>query len=676
MLGDGSERSGTEVQGNEETVNDISANGKAENGQESRMNQGTNTSLQTGTGDVNTGNLSSQAVEYEGVKGTGKYNYGEALQKSILFYELQRSGDLPENGRCNWRGDSALNDGSDVGLDLTGGLYDAGDNVKFNLPMAYTASMLAWSVYESRDSYIESGQLDYAIGDIRWITDYLIKCHPEENVYYYQVGDGNKDHTFWGAAECVEQRMERPAYCVTKENPGSTVTGSAAAALAAAAVVTEDLDKDYSELCISHAKSLYRFAKESASDSGYTAANGFYTSNSGFYDELSWAAVWLYLSTNEKQYLKEAEEYYKKANSDYIWAHCWDDVHYGAGLLLARLTKEAVYKEATEQHLDYWTTGTKSGERITYTPKGLAWLDSWGSLRYATTTAFLAAVYSEWEGCDAKKAKTYWDFAEAQTNYALGSTGRSFMVGFGENAPEHPHHRTAQGSYCDNMNEPGEHRHVLYGALVGGPDANDGYEDAVTDFCKNEVACDYNAGLTGVLAMMYAKYHGQTIRDFGAVEAPCEEYRVDCGVNVDGKDFVEIRAYAVNMTAWPARAAKNVEMRYFVDLSEVYEEGRTANDIVVSTNYMQAGTVGELTAWDEGRHIYYLPVYFDDGSLYPGGQEHYRKEVQIRLTNREGAWDNENDPSYQGLGKSGSVNPAEGVALYENGRLVFGSEPQ
>ena len=102
---------------------------------------------------INTGELTENATEYEGREGTGKYNYGEAMQKAVLFYELQRSGDLPEESRCNWRGDSGLNDGSDVGLDLTGGLYDAGDHVKFNLPMAYTSSTLAWSVYENYESY-------------------------------------------------------------------------------------------------------------------------------------------------------------------------------------------------------------------------------------------------------------------------------------------------------------------------------------------------------------------------------------------------------------------------------------------------------------------------------------------------------------------------------------------
>ena len=52
------------------------------------------------------------------------YNFGEAIDKSLLFYEAQRSGPLPNTMRIDWRKDSALNDGNDVGLDLTGGYYD------------------------------------------------------------------------------------------------------------------------------------------------------------------------------------------------------------------------------------------------------------------------------------------------------------------------------------------------------------------------------------------------------------------------------------------------------------------------------------------------------------------------------------------------------------------------
>lgn len=77
-------------------------------------------------------------------KASGGFNYGDALSKSLLFYQLQESGKLSDLtlSRCNWKGDSCVNDGKDVGLDLTGGWYDAGDNVKFNLPMSYTSMIL------------------------------------------------------------------------------------------------------------------------------------------------------------------------------------------------------------------------------------------------------------------------------------------------------------------------------------------------------------------------------------------------------------------------------------------------------------------------------------------------------------------------------------------------------
>lgn len=39
-------------------------------------------------------------------------DYKDALQKSLLFYEGQRSGKLPADQRMTWRGDSALHDGN------------------------------------------------------------------------------------------------------------------------------------------------------------------------------------------------------------------------------------------------------------------------------------------------------------------------------------------------------------------------------------------------------------------------------------------------------------------------------------------------------------------------------------------------------------------------------------
>lgn len=54
------------------------------------------------------------------------YDYGQVLGLSLLFYEAQRSGTLPATNRISWRGNSAINDVSPAGTDVSGGWYDAG----------------------------------------------------------------------------------------------------------------------------------------------------------------------------------------------------------------------------------------------------------------------------------------------------------------------------------------------------------------------------------------------------------------------------------------------------------------------------------------------------------------------------------------------------------------------
>jgi endoglucanase len=72
-------------------------------------------------------------------------------------------------------------------VDLSGGVYDAGDSLKFGFPMAFTATILSWSVLEYGPAMEKAGQLASAQASIRWITDYLIKAHPTANELYFQV---------------------------------------------------------------------------------------------------------------------------------------------------------------------------------------------------------------------------------------------------------------------------------------------------------------------------------------------------------------------------------------------------------------------------------------------------------------------------------------------------------
>ncbi|XP_021363495.1 uncharacterized protein LOC110456829 isoform X1 [Mizuhopecten yessoensis] len=426
------------------------------------------------------------------VPSTGtKYNYDELLEKSILFYEAQRSGKLPPTNRIPWRGDSALNDHGQSGEDLTGGWYDAGDHIKFGLPMSSTVTLLAWSMLRFKDAYEHAGQLEYAYDCIRWPLEWMLKCHTAPEELYVQVGDGGPDHAYWGRPE--DMTFARPSYKVDATKPGSDVAGEYAAAMAASYLVFKDKDPDFAAKLLTHAKQLNDFANKyhgRYSDS-VTAAAAFYRSDA-YEDELSWAGAWLYKVTNETKYLTQAEQFYVGGAA---WGQSWDEKIASATILLYELTGKDVYLQDIETTFTEWMPGGT----VPYTPKGLAFRLQWGALRYASNMAFMALIAAE----DGIHSDAYRAWAMSQIHYALGDTGRSFVVGFGVNPPTHPHHRAAS---CPSMPAPCSHAdlknvgpspHTLYGALVGGPGGTDDYKDNRENYVNNEVACDYNSGFQG-----------------------------------------------------------------------------------------------------------------------------------------------------------------------------------
>lgn len=617
----------------------------------------------------------------------GDYNYGEAIQKSLWFYEAQRSGELPEDNRVNWRGDSGLNDGSDVGVDLTGGWYDAGDHVKFGFPMAFTATQLAWSVYEYQDAFEQTGQLDEALDNIKWATDYFLKAHTAPNELYGQVGSGSVDHSWWGPAEVMQ--MERPSYKIDASCPGSDLAGETAAAMASASILFESENPSYSQTLIEHAEQLFNFADtyRGAYSDCITDATDFYNSWSGYQDELTWAALWLHMATGDESYLTYAENSTDDWGTEgqtshwgYKWSHAWDDKHYGAQVLLYRLTGDQKYKESIERNLEFWTDGVdETGEQVTYSPGGLAWLDSWGALRYSANASFIAFVYSDIiADTDPTLAQKYQDFAVSQAAYIMGDNPRnsSYIVGHGNNPPMDPHHRTAHGSWTDNIQEPEDSRHILYGALVGGPDSSDSYTDDRGDYVMNEVATDYNAGWTGVAAKMQLLYGGAPDPNFPQPETPdMDEFFVQAGINSSGSTYTEIKAELNNRSGWPARVGDELSFKYFVDLSEVYEAGYTVDDIVGDTNYNEGATLSWPNVWDASNHIYYAELDFTGTKIYPGGQSEYEKETQFRLSAPTGTdfWDPSNDWSYQEV--DDNVDKTEYVPVYDAGERIFGQEP-
>lgn len=473
------------------------------------------------------------------VKGGG-VNYAEALQKSFLFYEGQRSGNLDEaSNRIDWRGDSGLRDGLDgvyfgnntsanlqagVRLDLTGGYHDAGDCVKFGLPLASTLTTLAWGGLQFAQGYTASGQTDELLAAVKWGTDYLLKCNVldasgKTAFFVAQVGDGDADHSLWQPVETAT--IARPALAVTPTLPGSDVAGGSAAAMAAATILfRRNGEVAYADQLLSSAMALYQFAdtyRGKYSDS-IPVVRAFYNSYSGYYDELANGAIWLSQAVqaqggNGSTYLNKALSLYNTSigGLNKGWTGSWDDSAYGTAILLAQLTGSAAIKGQVEGWLNNWVTG---GNGVQITAGGLRWISQWGSLRYAANTAFLAGVYASSVN-DPNGA--YTTLADNTMNYILGSNPRnsSYLVGYGNTFPQQPHSRNPSGVGWAGFNNGLPNVHINFGALVGGPtQANDtSYSDVRSDYISNEVAIDYNAGLSGALAYGVQRKGGEALSD-------------------------------------------------------------------------------------------------------------------------------------------------------------------
>ena len=297
-------------------------------------------------------------------------------------------------------------------------------------------------------------------------------------------------------------------------------------------------------------------------------------------------------------------------------------------------------------------------------------------------------------------------------NYMFGDNalGLSYVLGMGDKNPTAIHHRTASGIHDDHWNELGqesggeegwqtEYAHTLYGALIGGPNQAGEYGDVkVSDYQYSEVAIDYNAGYTAALCALIDENGGTPLADFPPTETPTwPEWEVSATLNGSGDSYTEIKAWAMNHTAWPARVAENISYRYYFDVSEVLKGGLSIDDITVKSNSQQyqEGEQGYATVsgpykydGDPSGNTYYALIHFEDGrAIQPTGQSEHRDEVQFRISipdavngqSTKGAWDPSNDYSYEGiepnadLKKESSLN--EHITMYVDDVLVWGTEP-
>ncbi|XP_042486014.1 endoglucanase 16-like [Macadamia integrifolia] len=458
----------------------------------------------------------------------GDFNYKEALTKSLIFLEAQRSGKLPAPSRLNWRGDSALDDGKEANVDLSGGYYDAGDNVKYGLPMAFTVTTLAWAATFYNRELQEAGELQNVMDAMKWGTDYLLKASAKRNHLWVQVGDPVKDHECWMRPE--NMKTPRTVLEIDENHPGTEIAGETSAALAASSIAFRGVDRAYARSLLNKAKLLFEFARTHKGT--FDGECPFYCSYSGFNDELLWAATWLHMASRKPIYLKYIQE---ESISASVAEFSWDLKYAGAQVLLSKLYFEG------EKSLENFKTQADSFvcsvipespyKQVFITPGGLVHMRDGANTQYVTSNALLLSVYGDLLAKHNQKVKCgnldleathLLSFAKKQMDYLLGDNpqGRSYMVGFGKNPPTRAHHRgssvpvlspdadvscpmTFVNWFSKDVPNPNE----LTGAIVGGPDRFDNFVDQRWASAMLEPATYINSLAVGALAKLAGSTH-------------------------------------------------------------------------------------------------------------------------------------------------------------------------
>lgn len=426
-------------------------------------------------------------------------NYAKLLQYSLYFYDANMCGSAAENSAFSWR--SACHTGDAV----AGGFHDAGDAIKCGLTAGFTASTLGWMCYEYQDQFQQTGTMEHYQLIMNEFCDFFKASTTLSGgavtSFVYEMGEDGKDHSTWYAPEKMWDRDSSETYSVT--DGASNVAAQYAAALAQNYIISgreEDL---------TYATALYNFAakyrKMTYDQSTY--------SDKDVQDDISWAAGWMYLATKQDDYLTENSKYTSSTN-DWTKDYCYANASLGAAIINAEITGN-------------WSYATSCIDSVVNANQNQYYvMNSWGSARHNTLMQTCALVVSHHKD---ESGKDYSEWAQKQMNYILGDNNANvcLVVGYNEVSATSPHHRAA--SNLTNSSDWHEYNswdgdyassggHILYGALCGGPTSSDftTYQKTAKDATSNEVALDYQVGLVGAAAGLYAAYGtGSVVAEIG-----------------------------------------------------------------------------------------------------------------------------------------------------------------
>ena len=340
---------------------------------------------------------------------------------------------------------------------------------------------------------------------------------------------------------------------------------------------------------------------------------------------------------------------------------------------------------------DFWSQIEKqakncmSGGLGTLSPEKYFFLSQWGSARYNTAAQLAALVYDKYNNNG--KPSEYSEWAKSQMEYLLGknTANKAYVVGYNENAVKYPHHRASSGlSKCEDTSEQ---KHVLYGALVGGPDASDKHVDVTADYIYNEVTIDYNAAFVGACAGLYEFFGDESMTVTPDFPPPDKNSGGESGGNnywVEGFYTEQIQTGGIGCTEVTmyvctdsVKARKDLSVRFYFSAAGMSSVSAMQIKELYDQAEVEDGADGVLTGPTLYKDdIYYIEVKWDGYAI-----ANSNKKYQFQIGSWSTPWDSSDDWSMQGLLKvesnfyTGSPEKAGNICVYSDGVLVGGTEP-
>ncbi|KAJ3517988.1 hypothetical protein NLJ89_g174 [Agrocybe chaxingu] len=394
--------------------------------------------------------------------------WSSLLGTLLYFYDEQRSGTLPSTNRVPWRNDSLILEGRDVGIDLSGGFYDAGDFSKDTFPLVRTIPFtipsnaqrkmqsfalmsICWGATDFGQGYDLANQTAYLDDTLRWGLDWLIKAHPNDTTLVVFIASADEQNTYWGGDRSIPS--PRPVYTITNANPGTDAAAGAAAAFAACSNLyagrgfsnssysaPASLRNDsYANTLLTHGQQLYSLAVNATGgrktyQTSVPQAGAAYAS-SGYGDELAVAALFLSWATGSATLYQEAEAYYtryKLADSNRVFN--WDSKTPGLAVLFSQINQGSpsfggnfsTWRDTAEDFFDGIVNNKGPGYLL---QDSLLFYDGDSddaSLNPALNAAMLLRRFAPMASSVDKRV-AYTDFAKSQVDYVLGKNSMNGM---------------------------------------------------------------------------------------------------------------------------------------------------------------------------------------------------------------------------------------------------------